>query len=474
MTQIYPVILAGGTGSRLWPASRKNYPKQFMQLVADETLLQKSASRLSGLTNNAPLLVCSNEHRFLAAEQMIESGIESADILLEPSARNTTAAIACAAWQLLAKDPNAVMVVMPADHLIEETEKFQNAVADAAKFAQETQKIVTLGVKPTYAETGYGYIEASAAEKDSVSQVVDVARFVEKPQKADAEKYISSGNFFWNAGIFIMSAAKILSELERNEPETHRLTQLAVARAESDLDFLRLEQDSFDACSSISIDYSVMEKSEDLAVLPYEGSWSDIGSWDALHRNLESDESGNSTYGDAIAQDCNGCLVHSTSRLVVAKGLKNICVIETDDAVYVVDKAMAQQTKEVVELLEADGREEVENHKTCYRPWGHYTSLKHGTRYQVKRITVKPGAKLSLQKHFHRSEHWVVVNGTAEVTNGDKEVLLYENESIYIPLGNIHRLHNPGSIPLELIEVQSGSYLGEDDIVRIGDDYGRN
>lgn len=476
MTHICPVILAGGTGSRLWPASRRNYPKQFMKFTGDDTLLQESAIRLAGVTDTSPLLVCSSEHRFLAAEQLVEIGLQDAAILLEPSSRNTTAAIACAAWYLHEKDPDAIMVVMPADHMVSvsDREGLQSAIKIAATYAESNRRIVTLGIKPTYAETGYGYIQAKLPETAEVNTVYDVDRFIEKPDASAAEELAAKNDCFWNSGIYIMQVSRILAELETHEPEIHSHCKAAVLNSEIDLDFVRLEEKRFDACRDISIDYSVMEKVNDLAVLPYHGEWSDIGSWDGLLRYSKSDDSGNYSQGDVIIQDCDDCLAYSTSRLVAVKGLTNVCVVETDDAVYVVDRSMAQKTKEVVDALRSRKREEVDTHKTVYRPWGHYTSLKHGERYQVKRITVKPGAKLSLQKHFHRSEHWVVVSGTAEVTNGDREILLYENESTYIPIGSIHRLYNPGAIPLELIEVQSGSYLGEDDIVRIGDEYGRS
>ena len=476
---VRPVVLAGGSGSRLWPLSRADYPKQFLALDGGETtLLQDTVGRLAGACSHPPVLLCSERHRFLVAEQLQDMRAEDAAILLEPAARNTAPAIAAAAWHLAAEDEHAVMLVMPADHLIPDHAAFRESVRVAAEAARAGH-LVTLGIAPTRPETGYGYIAAEEAGAEatatsSAGGVRRVARFIEKPDADTAASLIAGGEVYWNAGIFVFTAKTFLDTLAGLAPAIHEQTRLAVAGAATDLDFIRLDADAFAACENISVDYAVMERSENTVVLPFTASWSDIGSWDAVHEATPQDARGNASVGDVVHEQCENTYLRSESRLVTAFGLSNVCVVETPDAVLVADMASSQGIKALVNRLQELGHKQLAEHRTVYRPWGHYDSLNMGGRFQVKRITVKPGAKLSLQKHFHRSEHWVVVHGTAIVTNGDEDILLSENQSTYIPLGTMHRLYNPGSIPLELIEVQSGSYLGEDDIVRVGDEYGRS
>lgn len=466
-----PVVLAGGTGTRLWPLSRAGYPKQFLSLAGKDSLLQAAIKRFDGAGAAAPVIVCSEEHRFLTLEQLEDIQCNQRDILLEPIGRNTAPAIAVAAWHVAGKNPEAILVVMPADHVIDDVAAFQKLIADAVALAANGS-LVTLGVTPTGPETGYGYIQAGSPQGTG-SVAMNVERFIEKPDLDTAEKLIQNSACFWNSGIFIFKAARYLELLSQLEPAMHAATKKSVDTSISDLDFLRLDEDSFSECKDISVDYAVMERAENVLVLPFNARWSDIGSWDSVHKNSPTDDAGNSGVGDTMQRDCKDTYLHSTSRLVVALGTSSISVIETPDAVLVIDHSSAQSIKAAIEVLKNQKRSELTTHTTCYRPWGHYESLKLHPRFQVKRISVKPGAKLSLQKHFHRSEHWVVVRGTAIVTNGDEEILLTENESTYIPLGTMHRLYNPGTIALELIEVQSGSYLGEDDIVRVGDEYGR-
>lgn len=474
---VHPVVLAGGSGTRLWPLSRADYPKQFLALDGgDRTLLQDTVRRVAGACTHAPTLVCSERHRFLVAEQLLDTGVRGASILLEPAPRNTAPAIAAAAWHVAAKDEDGVMLVMPADHLIPDHARFRDAIAVAAEAARDGH-LVTLGITPTRAETGYGYIAADPArdgQGGAVDDVRIVSRFIEKPDAQTAASLIAAGDVYWNAGIFVFTAKTFLATLAEFAPGIHDGAREAVAGAETDLDFTRLAAEPFVACENISVDYAVMERASNTVVLPFDASWSDIGSWDAVHEATPRDASGNAAVGDVVHEQCENTYLRSESKLVTAFGLKNVCVIETQDAVLVADMTTSQGIKALVEKLRELDRKELVEHRTCYRPWGHYDSLNMGARFQVKRITVKPGAKLSLQKHFHRSEHWVVVHGTAIVTNGEEDILLSENESTYIPLGTMHRLHNPGSVPLELIEVQVGSYLGEDDIVRVGDEYGRS
>lgn len=467
-----PVILAGGSGTRLWPLSRTEYPKQFLALGEEKSLLQSTVARFTSSTATPPLVVCSEQHRFLTAEQLQAIGVNDACILLEPVARNTAPAIGLAAWQALNSDPDAVMVVLPADHVIDDIKQLQDSVLQAVELANAGY-MVTLGIKPTSPATGYGYISAAEPLPGFESGAMAVSQFIEKPDKATAVELIATKQCFWNAGIFIFKASVFLKALETYQNTIYNYTKVAVEKAVADLDFLRVDLDAFSQCDNISVDVGVMEKSDNVVVLPYHSGWSDIGSWDAVHQIQTQDEDGNSGVGDVLHHHAKNTYLHSSSRLVVALGTKDLSVIETSDAVLVIDHSSAQSIKDAISYLSENNRQELTSHTTCYRPWGHYESLKLHPRFQVKRISVKPGAKLSLQKHFHRSEHWVVVKGTAIVTNGEQEILLTENESTYIPLGTMHRLFNPGTISLELIEVQSGSYLGEDDIVRVGDNYGR-
>lgn len=474
-----PVILAGGSGTRLWPLSRSEYPKQFLALGGESSLLQRTVARARRCGGGTPLIVASEPHRFLVAEQLASMGESDATILLEPAARNTAPAIAAAAHRVAASDPNAVMLVMPADHRIDDHEAFAKVVATAVAEAEQG-RVVLLGIDPTSPETGYGYITvdgqasnngASPDGRGDVSKAIKA--FVEKPDAVRAKALIDQGDCYWNSGMFVFTATTFLEVLARLEPEMHKHTAVSVRDATEDLDFLRLEPESFRACHAEAVDIAVMEKIDGARLVPFSGGWSDIGSWDAVHAVSQKDENGNAMEGDVSLHDTRSCYVRSESRLVVGLGIENVIVIETPDVVLVLQRDKAQNLKQALSQLKAAGRTELASHTTCYRPWGHYESLKVDGRFQVKRITVKPGAVLSLQKHFHRAEHWVVVKGTAEVTVDDTITMLSENQSVYIPLGAVHRMKNPGRIPLEIIEVQTGSYLGEDDIVRLTDQYGR-
>ncbi|MDH2294221.1 MULTISPECIES: mannose-1-phosphate guanylyltransferase/mannose-6-phosphate isomerase [Cobetia] len=470
VSAIKPIVLAGGSGSRLWPYSRQLHPKQFLPLTGEGSMLQETLKRLESIDHTAPLLICNEEHRFLVAEQVRQQGITNASILLEPEGRNTAPAIAVAALHALAEDPNALLLVLAADHLIRDVEKFHESIGHAQMLAEQNQ-LVTFGIVPTHAETGYGYIQRGEGLDDFGFRV---KRFVEKPDIDTAEDYLASGGYYWNSGMFLFSAQSYLDELERFQPAMVEACRAALAGASQDLDFTRLDAEAFKACPSDSIDYAVMERTEQAAVVPLEAGWSDIGSWSALWDVKEHDAQGNACNGDVMLHDSHGLMVHADHRLVATVGVEDLVVVETKDAVLVAHKDRVQEVKKIVERLKHDGRQEHINHREVYRPWGVYDSIDKGDRYQVKCITVKPGAKLSVQMHHHRAEHWIVVSGTAKVTIGDKTQLVSENESTYIPIGQVHALENPGKIPLELIEVQSGSYLGEDDIIRFNDRYGRS
>ncbi|UTV86717.1 mannose-1-phosphate guanylyltransferase/mannose-6-phosphate isomerase [Cobetia amphilecti] len=467
---ITPVIMAGGSGSRLWPLSRQLNPKQFLPLTGEGSMLQETLKRLEPLEHCAPLLICNEEHRFLVAEQVRQQGVSGARILLEPEGRNTAPAIAVAALHAIAEDPNALLLVLAADHLIRDVAIFHESIGHAQMLAEQNQ-LVTFGIVPTHAETGYGYIQRGEGLDDFGFRV---KRFVEKPDIDTAEDYLASGGYYWNSGMFLFSAQSYLEELERFQPAMVEACRAALAGASQDLDFTRLDAEAFKACPSDSIDYAVMERTEQAAVVPLEAGWSDIGSWSALWDVKEHDAQGNACHGDVMLHDSHGLMVHADHRLVATVGVEDLVVVETKDAVLVAHKDRVQEVKKIVERLKREGRQEHINHREVYRPWGVYDSIDKGDRYQVKCITVKPGAKLSVQMHHHRAEHWVVVSGTAKVTIGDKTQLVSENESTYIPIGQVHALENPGKIPLELIEVQSGSYLGEDDIIRFNDRYGRS
>lgn len=473
---IIPVILSGGSGSRLWPVSREQYPKQLIPLVGQTTMLQETALRLQGISDiSKPLIVCNEDHRFMVAEQLRGIDSEPAIIMLEPCGRNTAPAVAIAALEALDIDSDPLLLVLPADHVITDISAFQHACSAAIPYAKQG-KLVTFGITPHAAETGYGYIKKGGEVPAAVamSPAFDVDCFVEKPDLETAEKYLESGKYLWNSGMFLFSARKIIDELKKFSPEIVDICDTAHSRAVKDNDFLRIDAEAFALCPNISIDFAVMEKTGAAAVVPLDAGWSDVGSWSALWDIANLDEAGNSLKGDVMLHQTKNCLVSSESRLVAAVGMDNCIIIETPDAVLVADKDQVQEVKQIVSQLKQDKRQEAIIHQTVYRPWGMYQSIDSSDRFQVKRITVKPGASLSLQKHHHRAEHWVVVRGTARVVKGDQEMILSENESTYIPLGVMHRLENPGVIPLEMIEVQSGSYLGEDDIVRFEDVYGRD
>ena len=469
---IIPVILSGGSGTRLWPVSRKMYPKQFIPLRQQRSLFQDTVKRCMALDEGiqAPIVVCNEEHRFMAAEQLRLEAVVDAEILLEPVGRNTAPAIALAAYCAQQRDPDALMIVLPADHVMHDQTAFRRAI-DAAMHCAEQDFLVTFGVTPTRPETGYGYIQAGAAIVEE--QAFRVEKFVEKPALELAQEYLESGLYSWNSGMFMFRAASYIEQLKQYEPGIAQATLSAYQAHHRDLDFIRIDEKQFKQCKSESIDYAVMENTSRALVVPLNCPWSDVGSWHALWESLDLDADNNASSGDVLLQDCEGCMVHSSHRLVTAIGLRDIVVAETSDAILITPRSESQKVKSLTKMLQATQREEANTHLKVYRPWGEYESVDHAERFQVKRITVKPGDRLSLQKHHHRAEHWIVVNGTAQVICGDKEFLLAENESTYIPIGEIHRLENPGKIPLELIEVQSGSYLGEDDIERFDDEYGR-
>ena len=476
-----PVILSGGAGTRLWPLSRELYPKQLLALTGERTMLQQTVLRLEGMAATPPIVVCNEAHRFLVAEQLRQLNIEPRAMVLEPFGRNTAPAIALAAHTALkaasgGADSDPVLLVLPADHVIRNVPAFQKAVRLALP-AAEQGRLVTFGVVPNAPETGYGYIQRAQdgqrAEAGADGGTYRIARFVEKPSADKAEQFVKSREYYWNSGMFMFRARRYLQELERLAPEIAKVCATAFARSKSDLDFTRVDPQTFEACPSDSIDYAVMEKVADALVVPLDAGWSDVGSWAALHDACEADGRGNVARGDVISEDSNGCYLYSESRLVAAVGLQDHVVIETKDAVLVAPKDRVQDVRKLVFRLKEQGRYEHSLHREVFRPWGSYDSIENGPRFQVKRLKVKPGATLSLQMHHHRAEHWIVVSGTARITRGDEVFLLEENQSTYIPVGVRHRIENPGKIPVHIIEVQSGSYLGEDDIVRFEDKYGR-
>jgi mannose-1-phosphate guanylyltransferase/mannose-6-phosphate isomerase len=468
---VQPVLLAGGTGTRLWPMSRGLFPKQFMPLVSDGTMLADSARRLTGKTFGAPIVIVNNDHRFIAGEQIRNAGIEPRAIVLEPVGRNTAPAAAVAALMLLESDPGAIMLLAPADHVIANTDAFARAIEAALPAAQAGQ-LVTFGIKPAQAETGYGYIERGETV-DGIKGCFRIARFTEKPDAETAEDYLNSGNHFWNSGIFLLGAKAYLDELEKHAPAVLKAARAALAGAERDLDFIRLDHKALETSPNISIDYAVMEKTANGIVMPVDIGWSDVGSWTALWQISKKDARGNVLRGDVISREVSGSYLRSEKPLLAVIGLEDVIVIATDDAVLVAAKDAAQEVKAVVEKLSSEGRREPTVHTTEYRPWGSYQSIDGDKGFRVKRITVNPGGRLSLQKHAKRTEHWVVVDGTATVTRDGEEMTVKTNEAVYIPIGAEHRLENRGTAPLHLIEVQSGTYLGEDDIIRLEDAYGR-
>ena len=468
---LIPLILSGGSGTRLWPVSRKNLPKQFLALAGKDTLFQQTIARTRQLPGlGAPIVVASEDHRFLAADQLLEAGIDDATIVLEPLARNTAPAIALGALQALQRDADAMLLVLPADHLIGDTAAFVEAVKQALPLATQDW-LVTFGIRPDRAETGFGYIRRAEALDGHGYRV---EQFVEKPDLATAESYLVDGDYDWNSGMFLFKASRYLDELAELAPAMLAAVREAHARASADLDFVRIDRDAFARVPDNSIDYAVMERTRHAAVVPVSCAWSDIGSWSALWLTGDKDAQGNLCEGDTMMVDTHNSLLRSHDRhLIATVGVDDLIVVTTPDATLVAHRDAAQDVKKIVEQLKAANRSEHSLHRVVHRPWGSYDSLEAGERFQVKRIVVKPGASLSLQKHHHRAEHWIVVSGTAEVTCDDKVFLLGENQSTYIPLGSKHRLRNPGKVPLELIEVQSGHYLGEDDIVRFDDVYGR-
>ncbi len=471
--RLHPVILSGGAGTRLWPLSRALYPKQLLPLTSDRTLIQETAARVSDSARfAAPIVVCNAEHRFIVAEQLAAAGIEPQAIILEPQGRNTAPAAAIAALRIAESAPDALMLVMPSDHVITDAPAFLDAITRAAEIAVNDRRLVTFGIAPDAPETGYGYIRRGTA-LDGGQDGYAVTEFTEKPDAETAAGYLSSGDYFWNSGIFLFPVTAYLEELEQFAPEVLTACRRAIAGAHPDLAFERLDDDAFLSSPSISIDYAVMEHTERAAVLPVDMGWSDVGSWTALWQISDKDEAGTAVSGDVLTLDVRNSLLRSEGPAIAALGLDDVIVVATKDIVLAAAKDRAQDVKQLVERLARSGREEHIAHVTVYRPWGSFETIDEGPRFKVKRIVVKPGAKLSLQKHHHRAEHWVVVRGTARITRGEETLLLEENQSTYIPLGTPHRLENPGKIPLHIIEVQSGSYLGEDDIVRLEDTYGR-
>jgi len=466
---IIPVILAGGSGSRLWPLSRILQPKQFINLINDNTLFQDTILRLPKDVIN-PVVLCNEDHRFLAAEQLRQINKSSKSIIIEPEGRNTAPAITLAALKLMNDYKDPVLLVLPADHLIQDIEAFHESIRVANNLAEQN-KLVTFGITPNKAETGYGYIQADIVKTEKYFNVIS---FTEKPNKRNAKKYLESGNFFWNSGMFMFKASVYLEEINKFEPEILSCCKKSLPTESNDLDFIRLKNDEFLKCPDKSIDYAVMEHTKKAIVMPLDANWSDIGSWEALMDSKVKDQNGNVVEGDVIFDNVHNTYAYSENRLVTAIGISDLIIVDTKDALLVTSKEDSQNIKNIVKKLKEYGRPEAENHCKVFRPWGYYDSIDVGNGFQAKRISVKPGAKLSLQKHQHRAEHWVVVSGIAKITCGSKIFKLEKNQSTYIPKGEIHRLENEESIELEIIEIQTGNYLGEDDIIRLDDEYQRN
>ena len=486
--QITPVILSGGSGTRLWPLSRKQHPKQYLSLADEQTMLQATIQRLQGLENlAAPIVICNQEHRFLVAEQLQQINVEKPTIILEPEGKNTAPAIAAAAHYITTKirghDLNSIgikdrvplssssqlLLVLPADHIIQDTQAFHQAIKIARKQAEQ-DKLVTFGITPVEPNTGYGYIEKSS---EMVDQICKIKRFVEKPDLETAKQYLKDGNYLWNSGMFVFSAQNYLKELNKYNPKISESCKQAIEQAKQDYDFLRLDPTAFSESPADSIDYAVMEKTENAVVVALDAGWNDIGNWSALYQIGEKDKNGNVIKGNAMITETTNSYINANHHMIATIGVDDLVIVDSADATLVVSKDKAQQVKQIVEQLQQQNRAEEQLHRKVYRPWGWYDTIDNGYRFKVKRICVNPEATLSLQKHYHRAEHWIVVKGTAQITNGEQKELLNENQSTYIPIGATHRLENPGKLPLEMIEVQSGSYLGEDDIERIEDNYGR-
>lgn len=469
---LLPVLLAGGNGTRLWPLSRGLMPKQFICLSGSETMLQTTFRRLAGLESSPPVVICNEEHRFIVAEQARQISLDLSSVILEPVGRNTAPAIALVALQETQQGRDPLMLVMPSDHLIADVGAFQTAVKAAAVAAQDG-KLVTFGIVPDRPETGYGYIHAKGSPLKGFESVFEVARFVEKPDLETAQRFLDEGNFYWNSGIFLMRATQYLKELKRFRSDVVEACELALKETQSDMNFTRIPEAAFAASPDVSIDYAVMEKTALAVMVPLDANWSDLGAWSALWDVETKDVSQNVLMGDVVALDTSNSYIRAESRLVACVGVEDTVVVETKDAVLVASRDRVQDVKALVAVMREGKRTEHHSHLRVFRPWGDYESIDDGHRFQVKRITVRPGEKLSLQMHYHRAEHWIVVKGTALVECDGKESLLTENQSTFIPIGSTHRLSNPGKVPLELIEVQSGAYLGEDDIVRYNDTYGR-
>lgn len=469
-----PVILSGGSGSRLWPLSRKMYPKQFLALTGELSLFQQTLQRLAFEGMHKPLVVCNLEHRFIVNEQLAKIGITAQGMLLEPFGRNTAPAVTMAALQLLAEGRDELMLILPADHVISDELSLRQAL-ELARVAAEEGEMVLFGIPADRPETGFGYIKAARGEEGEtlVPGAYHVKQFVEKPDAVRASEFVRSGGYYWNSGMFLFRASRYLDELRSHEPDIYDTCVLTLERSKSSGGVLSIDAGTFECCPDNSIDYAVMEKTARACVVPLAAGWNDVGSWSSLWDVQEKNSDGNVIKGDVVTHNSHNSFVHGTSKLVTLIGMNDVVVVETKDAVMVAHKDAVQDVKKLVNTLDAQGRQETQNHCAVYRPWGNYDSVDNGTRHQVKRITVKPGAQLSLQMHHHRAEHWIVVSGTAQVTCDDKVFLLTENQSTYIPIASVHRLSNPGKIPLEIIEVQSGGYLGEDDIERLEDVYGR-
>ncbi|HCB1578881.1 mannose-1-phosphate guanylyltransferase/mannose-6-phosphate isomerase [Citrobacter braakii] len=469
---LLPVIMAGGTGSRLWPMSRELYPKQFLRLYGQRSMLQETVLRLDDVDAREPVVICNQEHRFLVAEQLRQINKLSHNIILEPVGRNTAPAIALAALSAIENGDDPILLVLAADHIINNKLAFHQAVKSAFKFAMQG-RLVTFGIVPTGAETGYGYIHRGQEEVLGENIAYQVSRFVEKPNKETAESYLASGEYYWNSGMFMFRAKKYLEELEKFRPDILESCKAAIRGCKDSDEFIKIDRDLFIACPDESVDYAVMEKTTDAVVVGLDADWSDVGSWSALWEVSPKDKKGNVLTGDTFMHNANNCYINTDEKLVAAIGVDNLVIINTKDAVLVVDKDQVQDVKKVVEYLKANHRSEYKRHREIYRPWGRCDVVVQTERFNVNRITVKPGAAFSMQMHHHRTEHWVVLSGTGEVTIKDQKFLLTENQSTFIPIGAQHRLENPGKIPLELLEIQSGSYLGDDDIIRIKDQYGR-